>query len=214
MSRYLVALVVAVSALTTAACQTIYPELKITEVANGTVELYLNQSDALGLSDISLSVATSNGHTNDIRLMGILAGNSYLVLFEEPGYTGVPVSTTFEEPVWHRQCPGIKLPENALGGMQLNMGYAMRIEGGSGRGPNGIAGLFFQRWDVSDVVAFGTRPRPSLGGQFVEDTATPVGVPIAGGLALARKWDSSGPIDHGLESDWVLSLVSLCTATN
>lgn len=185
--------------------------LLITEWFPEVVELYLDEpaSESLDLSQFSLQVQARQDlipnvdepdHRNQVDLLGTLSGGSYRVIFEESGYTGPPVASTYTDPVTTRQVPGIKVEEGFFGWNLGGASTSLRISGTT-RGPGGLAGLFYVRDFVDDVLRLGGRPRPSLGGGFTEDTPAPVPLPVPP-QTLGRKWGPDGPLDNDLESDW------------
>jgi hypothetical protein len=204
--------ILSIIALAGSAGCTAHPRLKLTEVAGGTVELYLDRQDQFNLSRLSLKVETATGYSNSFNLLGTMPGRSYLVIFEEVGYTGQPASATYVDPFSSIQCSGIKVAENFFGWNLGGTSFAFRLSGDSGRGPGGIPGLFFSRWEVDDVVTFGTRPRPAVGGNFTEDTTAPISLPVPPGT-VSRTWGPNGPIDNDLESDWRNAFPTFCAQT-
>jgi hypothetical protein len=77
---------------------TAHPRVKLTEVAAGTVEIYLDRQSSFDVSRLSLRVETGAGHSNSFNLLGTMSGRSYLVVFEENGYAGQPVPATYVDP--------------------------------------------------------------------------------------------------------------------
>ncbi|MDQ3697939.1 MAG: hypothetical protein M3373_07935 [Gemmatimonadota bacterium] len=186
-------------------------ELLMTEWFPEVVELYLDEpaGSTLDLSHYSMSVNAKQDlipnvaepdYSNSVRLVGTISGGSYLVVFEEFGYTGPPVAGTYTDPVSMRQIPGIKVGEGFFGWNLGGASTSLRVSGVS-RGPGGIAGIFYTRQRVDDVLKIGGRPRPSIGGDFIEDTPAFLPLPLAP-QTLGRKWGPTGPIDNDLESDW------------
>ena len=212
MIRVVVILAVGIVVVTSFLGCTPHPKLKITEVAPGAVEIYLDDPNTLDLSRVTLTSATGASFSNTLNLIGTMAARSYLVVYEEAGYTGQPVAATYTAPLTSVQCPGIKLSEDSFGWNLGNTNFAFRLSGSSGRGPSGIAGLFYRHWDSDDVVRIGTRPRPQIGGNFTEDTSTPVPLPFPPGT-VSRNWGPNGPIDNDLESNWHAALPSWCSQT-
>ena len=187
---------------------TTYSGLRLTEVAGGTVELYLEQSNQLdfGIFGTSLEVKTEDGHNNSLNLLGAMPGGSYLVVFEEIGYTGQPVSVTYTDPFSNAQCAGIKVAESFFGWVPGATSFAFRIAGD-------LTNFYGVRIIVDDVVTFGTRPRPSIGGSFTEDTSLPVSLPPFS-RSMSRKWGASGSImDNKSESDWESAFPTFCGPT-
>ncbi|MBZ4417511.1 hypothetical protein [Myxococcus sp. RHSTA-1-4] len=185
--------------------------LVITEWFPEVVELYLDEpaSETLDLSPFSIQVRARQDlnpnvdepdYANQAGLLGTMSGGSYLVIFEEFGYSGPPVSSTYTDPVTARQVPGIKVAEGFFGWNLGGASTSLRISGVT-RGPGGIAGLFHVRQSVDDVLLLGGRPRPSIGGDFTEDTPSPVPLPLAP-QTMGRKWGPGGPLDNDVESDW------------
>ena len=186
-------------------------KLLITEWWPEVVELYLDEpaNKTLDLTPFSMNVqakvdlipnVNEPDYTGTARLVGRITGGSYLVIFEEFGYTGSPVAGTYTDPVSTRQVPGIKVKQGFFGWNLGGASTSLRVSGVS-RGPGGIAGLFAVRERVDDVVKIGTRPRPSIGGDFTEDTPSALPLPNPP-QTMGRKWGPNGPIDNNLESDW------------
>lgn len=210
MNRAIPISIAALAVVGSSACST-RPALKITEVAGGTVELYLDESRSQNLDRLSLQVETGAGYSESASLVGTMPGESFLVVFEEIGYSGGPVAATYSDPFTGDRCSGIKMAENTFGWNQGGTSFAFRLSGRSSR-VGGLAGLFQRRWQIDDVVTFGTRPRPSIGGSFTEDTTVPVGLPVPPG-SVSRSWAAGAPIDNDLESDWGNKFPSFCRET-
>jgi hypothetical protein len=191
-------------------CGSQNPKLEITEIAPGVTELYLDDPDSLdlGVGGATLEVKTAN-YDKTLNLPGAMGARTYLVIFEKSGYTGPPVAMMFTDRFTSRQCPGIQIAENSFGWNLGGTSFAYRLHGNNGY-PGGISNFFWRHWETDDAVTFGTRPRPVIGGNFIEDTSAPNPIPAAPGT-LVRKWGPNGPIDNDRESDWKGSLVNtLC----
>jgi hypothetical protein len=146
----------------------------------------------LDLAGFSLQVSARPNHQDRVDLFGTLSGGEFRIVFEEFGYTGAPVTGTFNDPV-RGAIPGIKVKQGFFG---WNLGGASTSLRVSGTSANGI---------VDGVVLIGNRPRPAIGGTFVEDTAAPIPLPSGVPLGtLGRKWGADGPIDTDNESDWAV----------
>ncbi|MDQ3697938.1 MAG: hypothetical protein M3373_07930 [Gemmatimonadota bacterium] len=202
---------IASAAVLTSAC-TRRPKLLLTEVQGDAVELYVDESagTSVPLNRISFEVLTTAPHADTIDLIGTISGGGFVVVFAQPGYTGPPVQEPYTD-ISGRTTPGIKVQETLFGPNPAGVGSAYRVVA-SGRGPSGIAGLFYVRYEVDDVVKFGPQPRPAISGALTEDATPPVMFPPPPGN-IGRKWGPSGPIDGDLESDWKQSLPSFGRAT-
>lgn len=193
-----------------AGCST-QPKLLITEVDLYRVELYLDQRNDFPLDRITLDIATTGGHQGSVSLLGSIPGQGFLVVFEDATHSGPPVSERYLDPLTRAECTGIKVAAGTIG---LNLGdsLTLRLAGDSGRGPGGIGGLFHSRWSLDDTVSAGPRPRPVLGGYFVEDTTTSLELHLPP-IGISRSWQTSGPVDNNRESDWLRALATFCNRT-
>jgi hypothetical protein len=186
-------------------------ELYLDEPAGNTLNLAGFSIDVNAKVDLNPNVAEPD-YSNAADLVGTISGGQYLVIFEEFGYTGPPVTATYTDPVSARQIPGIKVKEGFFGWNLGGTSTSLRISGAS-RGPGGIAGLFYVRQRVDDVLKIGGRPRPAIGGTFTEDTPSPVPLPLAP-QTMGRKWGPNGPLDNNLESDWRAGLSTFGSPTS
>jgi len=164
--------------------------LLITEWFPEVIELHLDEptGTVLDLSGFSLEVRAKPNHQARVDLLGTMSGGDFRIVFEEFGYTGPPVSATFTDQV-RGSIPGIKVKQDFFGWDLGGTSSSFRVSGASANGK------------VDDVVLIGNRPRPTIGGTFVEDTA----VPLPAGATLgtiSRKFGPDGPIDTDKESDW------------
>lgn len=182
-------------------------KLEITEMSEGFLELYLDEPNDVDLSLCTLEVAADPGYTNSLQLTGTMPADSYIVVWEEPGYTGPPVSAMYINPnVPNQQCAGIKVQEYFFGWNLRGNSFAVRISGD-------WSNFYGVKQKVDDKLAFGRRPRPALGGTFTEDTQLPLQVPNPPIGAIGRKWMGGNPIDNNLESDWKTDFISVCAPT-
>jgi hypothetical protein len=187
--------------------------LLITEWRPETVEIYLDEipGRTLDLADYAIAVKAKVDLIRDVdepdyearaNLVGNISGGEFLILFEEFGYSGPPITGTFTDPRTGSPVPGIKLPENFFGWNRGGASTALRL---SGQGRDGV---------VDDLMLIGDRPRPSLGGSFIEDTSSAMRLPLPPGpggsqtRTLSRKWNSQHPVDNDKESDWRIDRVS------
>ena len=158
------------------------------------VELHLDEpaGAVLDLAGFSLQVAAKPNHQGRVDLSGTMRAGEFRIVFEEFGYTGAPVAGTFNDPV-RGAIPGFKVKQGFFG---WNLGGASTSLRVSGTSASGI---------VDDVLLIGDRPRPAIGGTFIEDTPTPIPLPSGVPLGtLGRKWGPEGPIDSDNESDWTV----------
>ena len=81
------------------------------------------------LGRLSLSIKTAN-YDHSLGLVSTIAARSYLVIFEEPGYSDQPAVATYTDPNTGAQCSGIKVAESSFGWNLGNTSYAFRLSGG------------------------------------------------------------------------------------
>lgn len=146
---------------------TVNRQLLLTEVGLSAVELHLAEArtQVLGLSDIFLEYKNSSGATGRVALQGSIPGQGFLIVFEDPNHTGNPVPASYTN-YYGRSVPGLMVPNGFFGNMQLGQSLSYRVSGRHFR----LVALLFPVWDrVDDVVLFGPRPRPAIGGAFTED---------------------------------------------
>jgi hypothetical protein len=190
-------------------------ELKITEVGAGIVELHLNEAagSQLVLADHAIqflstdnSGATAN-ESGQLELIGSLGGGEFLVVFEVAGYTGAPVQQSFTT-FTGSNVPGIAVAEGSFGAVDPARSYAYRLYG---RRFRYIFPFFYTYDETDDVVTFGPRPRPSLGGTYAEDGSLDQVVRtraqgLSRGQTLRRRAPTVNgvktPVDRDLEADW------------
>jgi hypothetical protein len=164
--------------------------LLITEWFPEMVELHLDEpaGTTLDLAGLALDVRAGPNHQGRVDLFGTMSGGEFRIVFEEFGYMGPPVAGTFNDPV-RGPIPAIKVKQGFFGWNLGGVSTSLRVSGTSAKGT------------VDDVLLLGNRPRPQVGGTFVEDTAMPIALPVVPNT-LARKWGPDGPIDTDRESDW------------
>jgi hypothetical protein len=186
--------------------------LVITEVGKKQVELFLNEPSGESLTlggSYRLSVSTATGGSQSVNLGafgGPLAGGTFLMVWEEGGYTGPPMAAPFsggqQGPV-----PGIKVAADFFGDID-SVPSEIRLTGTRNRASNVIA-IFpvFTTDQLDDVVRFGTpvANRPATGGSFAPDETLPN---PTGSLSLQRRWGAGGPTDSNAEGDWTQSPTS------
>lgn len=157
-------------------------QLLLTEVGLKAVELHLAEpsNNVLDLSDIFLEYRNSNGDTGRLELQGSTYGQGFLC-----------------------SVPGLMVRNGFFGNMQLGQSLSYRV---SGRHFRLVA--LFPVWDeVDDVVRFGPRPCPAIGGAFVEDGSlgNDFPRPPAGNQAqetVSRLFPSAVAQDNNQEQDW------------
>jgi hypothetical protein len=191
-----------------AACGT-HRKLRITEVGAGVVELYLDEptDHVIDLSRMEFAVAVSDpmaGPPTVTRfdLVGELRGGEFVVVFEEAGNTTGPGAASYTN-FFGNSVNGISVPVGSLGIVDPARSYAMRVQG-----EYTISAFpFWVKHSADDVVTFGPRPRPTLGGTFTEngtrDTVErTVAVGLTRGRTIRRRVVSGVPQDTDSEADW------------
>ncbi len=196
--------------------------LKISEVGVGVLELYLDEpaGNRLGLDDHFVEIKTIITDPMDpmrtipwertFELSGSLDGGEYLVLWEQPGRVGFP-GYEFYDNFDSESVPGIAFEPGTLaptGAVDNTKPFSYRIHARRYR----YVFPFFYAQDVTDdVVTFGPRPRPAIGGAFTETGALDgvmrsTAVTFARGQTVWRKTDNSTgveiPQDFDTEDDW------------
>jgi len=149
-------------------------DLVISEVGLRAVEISLNEApgQSLELTGISLTFKNSLDESASIPLSGRIEGQKHLVIWEQAGYTGEPVSDFFND-FQNAPKPGMKVAQGTFGTQNNMLTYAYRLLGRHDRAWNSAV-----RYDrVDDTVKFGpwgqnVPPRPTIGGDFVEDGST------------------------------------------
>lgn len=179
--------------------------LKITEVHEKHVELYLDEpaDQRLTLQNVKLRWLTKSpssmpsGGALDLGRAGSLRGGRYFVVWEDDAYDGDPIAQQFAASV-----PGIKVP----GGFFPAYGDAAIVSIGVDGAPP--RPLLLGRDRVSDVVRFGPIPRPEPFGTFHPDASLAARKP-AGNRSISRAFAPDGaPVDTDSESDWVVRFAS------
>jgi hypothetical protein len=182
----------------------VHRDLRISEVGLHAVELYLAEESGnrLALADHTLKYKNSNGQEGEVDLgvFGTLPGGEWLVVWEEQNYSLTPVKEDFVN-FYGRSVPGIKVSDGFFG---TGISYSYRVSGKHERG------LITDKTD--DVVKFGAQPRPSIGGNFVEDGSLANKLP-RGSRNISRKWGGIHPIDNDREDDWEKKTQSLGAPT-
>jgi hypothetical protein len=189
----------AISSLSQVACER-NRKLKVTEIGANRVEILLDEpfSNQLNLTNMKFrwtakepnAQATSGEVPLDI--VGSLSGGTFLVIYEDAGYNGPPVSQPFHN------SPGIKVENGFFPGYGNNPGVSMQVDGTN----SGTAVLFVPATDtVNDVVRFGPTPRPPLAGSFREDGSL-TGEKPRGTESVSRQFSANGPVDTDSETDW------------
>lgn len=159
------------AALALCAC-TADRNLKITEIGTNAVELYLDEpaDHTLVLSDQVLTIKStapdgSSPETKTFELFGTMHGGEFLVVWEDPNYTGVPTYSDYVN-FFNRNVPGIMVEAGTLGTFDNTRCYSYRVHGSRYRY---IFPFFYAIDETDDVVKFGPQPRPDVGGTFHED---------------------------------------------
>lgn len=183
----------------------IHRKLEVTEVMPNEVELFLdepsnNQLDLTNMKFQWISTAptmptptTTTGEV-DLGLVGPLRGGKFLMIFEDPNYTGDPVAQSFPG-----NTAGIKVKNGFFPGYGSDPSVSMGINGSHYRTYIIFVPVYQDK--VNDVVRFGPSPRPSLSGTFNEDN-TLAGVKPQGNQSVSRTFSGSTPTDTDSESDW------------
>jgi hypothetical protein len=193
---------------------TVNYNLKVTEVWTNRVELYLDEppDKVLNLHNKRLKWVTQepgaqpvSGEVN-LGLAGSMRGGQFLVIFEDPNYTGAPIAQDFRP-----STPGIKVRDNFFPGYGNDTGSSMGVEGEH----TGTYILFVPgKLRVKDLVRFGHLPRPTLVGSFgvFRETDSLATVKPTGGQSVSRSFSASRPVDTDSESDWSLKPESIGVA--
>ena len=142
----------------------VHRNLKITEVLPNQVELYLDEpaSNRLDLTNMKLKwtltdpTATPSVTTGelDLGIAGSLQGGQFLVIFENPNYSDVPVAQAFHGPI-----AGIKVKDGFFPPYGGNPSAAMTVDGSHYRSFVVFVPVYQDK--VNDVVTFGPSPRLS-----------------------------------------------------
>jgi hypothetical protein len=206
-------------------------KLMISEVGFGVLELYLDEppDHTLDLSDHVLEVRTrvpdpanpmqDVPYERSFELWGTLAGGQYLVIWEQPGRTGMPAYEQYENDD-EEYVTAIAVEPGTLGPAALAMDgtvqvsvdntrpYSFRVHGKHTR----YVFPFFYAQDVTDdVVTLGPRPRPEIGGAFTETGALDAvarrkAIGLTTGQSAWRKTRNTPggdvPKDGDTEDDW------------
>lgn len=180
--------------------------LIITEVGKKQVELYLDEpsSEILRVGQgMVLTVTTASGNTRELDFGTYdhtMPGGTYLMVWEEGGYTGPPVRQEFPGGQTG-YVPGLKVSQRFFDGFD-DSPSELRLNGDHSR-TTGVLVVFPRRTveRIRDVVRFGQPAidRPATGGNF-HQTGT-LGSPT-GSVSLQRKWSMGQPLDRNLEDDW------------
>ncbi len=188
--------------------------LRITEVGVGVLELYLDEppDHTLSLSDHvlefkSVDPATGTTEVGSIELFGSLDGGKFMVVWEAPNHTGPPISASYTN-FHQRSVDGIAVEPGALGVVDNARSYAYGVSASLYRY---VFPFFYALDESDDVVTFGPRPRPSVGGAFAETGALDsvmrtLAQGIFRGRTVWRKAPSvngvNTPQDNDTEADW------------
>jgi hypothetical protein len=188
----------------------VHRDLRITEVGNDMIELYLDEpgGNRLSLDDAVLSFTTSGGKTNSLDLGAFgqaMTGGTFLIVWEDSSYRGAPVAQDFSGGQLGA-VPGIKVARNFFDDMDSAAASEVILRGRHSRGT--ITDL------TDDCVRFGDpMQRVRTGGTFHEnDTITN---PPGGSASIQRRFDQNtgAPIDTDSEADWVQQFTSWGVAT-
>ena len=136
------------------------------------------------LKETVLIVKTAAGEESRVALQDAVV-DTYVV-FEEAGYRGEPVPAIYRA--------GPRLKRRVYPAMKVREGFFMAGRQGGAASYRITGGSTLNR--IDDVVKCGERPRPDVGGTFVEDTERALPLPSKG-RPLRREW---GP--PGKESSW------------
>jgi hypothetical protein len=149
-------------------------KLLVSEVGVGVLELYLDEplGNSLSLHDYELHIESDAPDPLDparpfertVELLGTIGGGEFLVVWESGGHVGVPVAdfyTNFD----NQSVRGIAVEPGTLGPLDNTKSYAFRVYA---RRYNYIFPFFYNEDRSDDVVTFGPRPRPAIGGAFAE----------------------------------------------
>ncbi len=199
---------------------TVHRKLRITEVGLTSVELHLDEpaDHTLALVDHRFVYKSSGGVTSQIDLFGSIDGGKYLVVWEEAGYSGAPVSAGYTN--WAQtSVPGIKVEEGFFGTPQAGETFACRVFGTHRRGSvtDKVDDVVkFGPWDPMDAAI---PARPDLGGgAFAEDGSLKdkerePGVGVIKAKTISRRWGANGPTDNDRENNWTEKNESFGSAT-
>ena len=189
------------------------PKLLITEWFPDKVELHLDAPPGTMLDlwpyflQVQARTPPPNAgiHSGQVDLFGPMTGGGFLIVFEEPGYSGSPVGETYTDPQTQTQSPGIKVADGFFGWNFGGDSTSLELL----RSPTRPSGVL----EPVDAVMLGENlPRPPISGDFTEDT--PIDLPDGAFLgSLSRKWGPNAPIDNDLESDWKVAQRSFGSST-
>jgi hypothetical protein len=182
--------------------------LKITEVGLTAVELHLDEprGNSFNLVDQQFRYVNSAGYRSELDLFGTMPGGGWLVIWEQPGYTGNPTSASYIN-YFGRTVPGIQVREGFFSSTNATT-FAYRL---TGRHTRYIFPFFFAYDDTEDVVKFGDGTRPSIGGAFVETgylgaaKVRTQGTGATPSKTISRLWSRAttpAMIDTDNEADW------------
>ena len=181
---------------------TVHRKLRITEVGDRGVELYLEgpQSDRLNMAGHRLTYTTSTGATNTLELshFGTMNGGTYLVVWEDLNDPTGPERKNFSGGLTGA-VPGIRVPAGFFGTMGDDPAAELRVYGKRKRG------TVTDKTD--DCVRWGDKmARPETGGTFYNGSNLPN--PPGGSANHQRRWDAAAgrPVDNDEEDDWYQSL--------
>ena len=126
--RFLILSLAIAGAVALAGCTT-HHKLKITEVGLTAVELHLDEpmGNSFDLTDQQLRYVNSAGYQSQIDLFGTIPGGGWLVIWEQAGYTGNPVSASYTN-YFGRPVPGIQVKEGFFDGTNATT-FAYRVTG-------------------------------------------------------------------------------------
>ena len=199
--------------LTSVTACTTHRGLMLTEVGDGALELYLDESAdrTLPLRHVDLRWKShadgADPEEGTVALTGEIRGGEYVVVWEKPGHTGVPSRenyTNFE----NQSVRGVAVAEGSFGAVDNARSYAFRIYQ---KRTVYVFPFFYRIERLDDVVTFGPRPRPEIGGTFSEngdldEVERSAAVSTLRGQTVWRKLHEVNgvdvPRDADLESDW------------
>ncbi|MEO7166983.1 MAG: hypothetical protein ABI016_08090 [Chthoniobacterales bacterium] len=185
--------------------------LKVTEVTPNQVELLLDESNPLILAGTKLKWISQDRQAQpvsgelDLGVAGTLRGGQFLVIFEDPIYSGYPVAQTVGT-----STPGIKVRNDFFPSYGPTPSVSMSVQGNHYR--SYVLFIPAAQDLVNDVVRFGPRPRPPTSGGFLENGSLDAVKPV-GRDSVSRKFIGRDAVDTDNESDWSSRPASLGVPT-